>query len=106
MLAVEDDGCGMPPEVLVAELPSVGIELVRTHERPIDLLLTEMIMPEMDGRALAALIQDARPEIRVLCMSGYPGEAAVGKGMESITLLPKPFKTEVLARAVRDALDG
>jgi DNA-binding response OmpR family regulator len=90
-------------EVLAAGLPSEAERLLDGGDR-IDLLLTDVVMPEMSGYDLAARVLERRPEIRMLFMSGYshrvPG-AEIAKG----ELLKKPFAPEQLARAVRAALD-
>ena len=90
-------------EVLAAGLPSEAERLLDGGAR-VDLLLTDVVMPEMSGYDLAARVLERRPEIRMLFMSGYshrvPG-AEIAKG----ELLKKPFAPEQLARAVRAALD-
>ncbi len=77
------------------------------REDRIDLLLTDVVMPEMSGIALAAELREHRPDLRVLYMSGYTEEEIVRRGdaTPGVTLLPKPFSGEELARSVRDALD-
>ncbi len=73
----------------------------------IDLLVTDVVMPEMSGPALAAELRERRPELRVLYMSGYTTEEIVrrGDGGAVTTLLQKPFAGEELARLVRTSLD-
>ncbi len=77
------------------------------HREPIDLLLTDVVMPAMSGVALAAELRERRPELRVLFMSGYTEEEIVrrGDGGPGLRLLRKPFAGDELARAVRAALD-
>ena len=70
-------------------------------------MLTDVIMPGLNGRELADLLQPERPEMRVLYMSGYTGDAIENHGVlaESVAFLPKPFTLEDLLRKVRKELD-
>ncbi len=72
-----------------------------------ELLLTDVIMPEMNGRELAKQLLDRFPDLRVLYISGYPGEALGRHGVPAagLELLAKPFAPEELARRVREVLD-
>ena len=84
-----------------------AMELAQRFPEPIDLLLSDIVMPRMDGIELARRLTQARPDIKVLLMSGYPGDAAetqvpAGRGR----LLNKPFERDELARRVRAVLDG
>ncbi len=87
-----------------------GIEALEVSDRykgPIDLLLTDMVMPGMGGRALAQELTRRRPEIRLAYMSGYTGQAVGSQGPVdpgSVFLL-KPFTRELLTRKIREALD-
>jgi PAS domain S-box-containing protein len=78
------------------------------HPERIDLLLTDVVMPEMSGPALAATLLQRRPDLRVLYMSGYTEEEIVrrGDGGQGLALLQKPFAGEELARAVRTTLEA
>ena len=73
-----------------------------------DLLLTDVILPDSDGKLLAEDLTEKGLASKVLFMSGYIGERISKDGHESIShrLLPKPFTKEALARQVRDTLDG
>jgi two-component system, cell cycle sensor histidine kinase and response regulator CckA len=76
------------------------------HEDLIDLLLTDMIMPVMDGKELAERLKKKHPGLKMLFMSGYPERSNSSSDVdEGVTLLEKPFLRESLARAVRKALD-
>ena len=72
-----------------------------------DLLISDVVMPQMSGYELAAQVSREHPGMRTLFISGYEHEAArAGEGVEERVLLPKPFSPGQLARAVRGVLDG
>jgi PAS domain S-box-containing protein len=93
--------------VLDAAYGHAALDISRSHQEPIDLLLTDVIMPGMNGRELAELLQPERPDMRVLYTSGYTGDAIAHHGVqaESMAFLPKPFAPEDLLHKVRDVLD-
>ena len=76
------------------------------HDGPIDLLLTDVVMPGLSGHDLAEQVVAIRPNIKVVFMSGYPGSGGPGHGMleSSECFLPKPFDEETLGRTLRRAL--
>jgi CheY-like chemotaxis protein len=76
-------------------------------EHVIDLLFTDVVMPEMSGRELADRIQERRPGISILYTSGYTRNAMTNAGRldPSVDLLPKPFTFANLAEKVRQVLD-
>ncbi|HEU4641136.1 MAG TPA: PAS domain S-box protein [Gemmatimonadaceae bacterium] len=78
------------------------------HAGPIDLLLTDVVMPDMSGSALAEQLAASRPELRVLYMSGYTDDEIVRRGFpESETrFLQKPFTADALADALRAVLEA
>jgi len=87
-----------------------GIEALRValaHGQRIDFLLTDVIMPEMNGKALAEHLSVPWPGLKVLFISGYTAEAIAGQGIleEGRPFLQKPFSPEALARKVREVLD-
>jgi PAS domain S-box-containing protein len=90
--------------VLPASRPSEAERLLQ-DEPAVDLLLSDVVMPEMSGYELAARILDRRPEIRTLFMSGYAAGAADAASSASSELLKKPFAPDQLAQAVRRVLD-
>ncbi|MCA1664419.1 MAG: PAS domain S-box protein [Myxococcales bacterium] len=79
----------------------------RSFDGTIDLLLTDVVMPRMDGRELARQLGAARPGLKVIQMSGYPGDARVTPPPQRrVATLSKPFERHDLARCVRQVLDG
>jgi CheY-like chemotaxis protein len=94
--------------VLAAPDGSAALALAGSHDGPIDLLLTDVIMPGMNGRELAATLTRRRPGIRVLYASGYTDNMLEGQGalIPGVTLLDKPFTPADLAAKVRDVLAG
>jgi PAS domain S-box-containing protein len=74
----------------------------------VDLLLTDVVMPGLSGPQLAAELTRRRPEVQVLYMSGYVGDALAEQGLDetAVTIIGKPFKPEQLLRTVRDMLDA
>ena len=94
--------------VLEAAPGDEALRLCRDSARPIDLLLTDVVMPQMSGPELARRILELRPRTKVVYMSGYPDDALGHHGVldPDIILLPKPFTRESLMQHVRRALDG
>jgi two-component system, cell cycle sensor histidine kinase and response regulator CckA len=89
--------------VLAAACPSEAEQLLAANEQ-IDLMLSDVVMPEMSGYDLALKVRERRPEIRLLFMSGYAHRVSGADAVDG-QLLKKPFAPEQLARAVRNALD-
>jgi len=75
--------------------------------RAIDLLLTDVVMPDVNGSELAERLRALAPDMRILFMSGYSDEAVVRHGelSETAAFLEKPFTEKALARKVREVLD-
>jgi two-component system cell cycle sensor histidine kinase/response regulator CckA len=94
--------------VLEAKDAFQALEISKQSEIPIDLLLTDVIMPGMNGRALADILSHLRPEMRVLYMSGYSDGVIAKQGVleTGISILRKPFTREELTRQVEEALFG
>jgi PAS domain S-box-containing protein len=94
--------------VLEAASGPEALRLAAAHEAPIHLLLTDVVMPHMGGRELAARLRAARPDLKVLFTSGYTHNAIVHRGVldPGLSFLPKPYVPHVLARRVRDTLDA
>jgi two-component system, cell cycle sensor histidine kinase and response regulator CckA len=93
--------------VLEAQDGGEALLVAERHQARIHLLLTDLVMPRMSGRELADLMLDARPEVRVLFMSGYTDEAVLRHGVleANVAFLQKPFSPAILARKVREVLD-
>ncbi len=96
--------------ILEARRPADALLIAERHAGPIQLLLTDVIMPQMSGPKLVERVRPLRPEMRVLYMSGYTGNTAPLGGGEgagaNAGFLPKPFTPEGLARKVREVLDA
>ncbi|HEY8503924.1 MAG TPA: response regulator, partial [Gemmataceae bacterium] len=93
--------------VLVAQGGREALETSAGHAGLIELLVTDVIMPQMSGRQLADRLRAARPGLRVLYISGYTGESISHHGVpdDGIAFLAKPFLPAELARKVREVLD-
>jgi CheY-like chemotaxis protein len=94
-------------EVLSAEEPATALEIASLWEGEIDLLLTDVVMPGMNGHELAQRLTTMRPGIKVLFTSGYTDGAVVHHGVsgEGSSFLQKPFTRKTLTRRVREILD-
>ncbi len=92
---------GLGYTVLAAAHGAQALALARAYPGPIHLLLTDVVMPHLGGDTLAAQVAVLRPQIRVLYMSGYAGDALPPDAV----LLQKPFTRDRLARAIRDTID-
>jgi CheY-like chemotaxis protein len=94
--------------VLAAESGREALEVVRGHSGSIDLLITDIMMPDMDGPELAKQLSMIRPETRTLFMSGYMDETLGEQGIlpANVNFIQKPFSPKIIAQKVRDILDG
>lgn len=92
--------------VLAAEDGVSALDLAREQKGRIDLLLSDVVMPGMNGRALRAALLESYPALRVLFMSGYTGDVLAGLGEldRDVSLVPKPFTPDVLLKSVRKLL--
>jgi CheY-like chemotaxis protein len=88
--------------------PAEALELARQPGPAFDLLLTDIVLPDMNGQAVAAKIQTLQPGCRVLFMSGYTEDAIVRHGVltATVSFLPKPFTTTDLLQKIEDVLDA
>ena len=87
-------------EVLAAANGLEGVALFRSFRSSIDLVITDLVMPVIDGYELVRLIRCDRPEARIICITGFGGEGCP----EGTTLLRKPFLPKHLLEAVRRLL--
>jgi CheY-like chemotaxis protein len=117
ILVVEDDAailemietmlqtCGYT--VLTAHLPGRALEVVQENSRHIDLLLTDIVMPEKSGPQLARELSAIHPDIKCLFMSGYSTDKIARQGQPDITenFIQKPFTTLELIEKIRNVLE-
>ncbi len=84
-----------------------ALQLVRGNDHKIDLLLTDVIMPQMNGQMLAEKLKTLRPEIKVLFASGYTHNSIMRRGVlePGVRFIQKPFSPLDLTRKVREVLD-
>ena len=94
--------------VLQAQDGATALEIAEVNPEPIDLLLTDLVMPGMDGRALARRLVESRPTTKVLFMSGYTEHPAVKSAAFTAddVLVQKPFTAAELSSAIRSVLDA
>ncbi len=95
-------------KVIYAENGRHALEVVETFGGPIDLLFTDVVMPEMGGVQLAAVMTARNPDLRVLFSSGYTNSALLERGslVEGVELLQKPYSPATLVQRVRETLDA
>ncbi len=118
ILLVEDDASvremisdtlrGAGYTVLEAAGAAEALAAIERRPGPVDLVLTDVVMPGLNGRDLARRLVSARPGMKVLFMSGYTDDAIVRHGVlePGIAFLAKPFTSGALARKVREVLEG
>jgi CheY-like chemotaxis protein len=96
----------MDYQTIVAEDGASAVAAARGFEGDIDLLLSDLVLPDTNGAEIAKLILQERPGIKVLFMSAYPADLLVQQGRiaPGTRTLEKPFDEEALARAVQVAL--
>ena len=94
-------------KVLTANTPGKALEIAEKYEGPIQLLITDVVMPEMNGKELKERIKKLRPHIKVLFMSGYTGNVIVHRGIieNNVHFLQKPFSIHSLTSKVREVLE-
>jgi two-component system cell cycle sensor histidine kinase/response regulator CckA len=93
--------------VLEAATPGRAVALAEDHKGEIHLLMTDVVMPEMNGRDLADQLHGLYPDLKVLFMSGYTANAIAHCGVldEGMNFIPKPFSVKDLSIKVREVLD-
>jgi CheY-like chemotaxis protein len=118
VLVVEDEAAVRA--TVVGQLASLGYDVAQAADgaaglaafeaarRPYDLLLTDVLMPGLDGKALAAMVAERWPATRIVFMSGYAESTIVHHGSvdAGVLLLNKPFRKSELAQMIRQALDA
>ena len=94
--------------ICVAKDGEEALAVSAAHEGTIDVLITDVVMPNMGGRELALELWKTRPETRVLFMSGYTEDAILHQGLRRATVgfIGKPFRPDFLAAKVREMLDA
>jgi DNA-binding NtrC family response regulator len=94
--------------VVAAATPAEAIRLAGEHPGQIQLLMTDVVMPGMNGSDLSRTLLSLHPELKRLFMSGYTADVIAQQGVisEGVNFIQKPFSMEGLAQAVRAALDG
>jgi len=92
--------------VLIANYPADALSICEKDHSPIDLLITDVVMPKMNGKELRDRIKILRPEIKVLFMSGYTSNVIVHHGIpeEGVQFIQKPFSLNDFARKIQDIL--
>ena len=118
ILVVEDDDtvrpfvehvlCGLGYTVSAARTGEDALALVGDHGRPIDLLVTDIMLPGMNGRELSERLTARQPTLRTLFISGYTEDSVIHQGVldPGVAFLNKPFAPDALGRAVRDAIEA
>lgn len=91
--------------VLEARSGEAALELLETENPPLDLMVTDVMMPGIDGPTLIREVRKSRPALSVVCISGYSEDALRQRiaDAESVAFLPKPFSLKQLAQAVKHA---
>ena len=94
--------------VLEARTPLDAIEIVKQHEDTIHLLITDVVLPEMNGKDLKEHIKKLIPDLKVLFMSGYTADIIMHQGIleDDVNFIQKPFSVKNFAGKVREVLDG
>jgi two-component system cell cycle sensor histidine kinase/response regulator CckA len=95
-------------KVIGASDPLEAQRIAESHRGKIQLLITDVVMPRLNGKELAKALVERRPELKVLYMSGYTDSAIVNSGIlqKEVAFLQKPFTPAALASKVRDVLES
>ncbi|MCX8021980.1 MAG: PAS domain S-box protein [Syntrophorhabdaceae bacterium] len=95
-------------KVLPAQSPIEGIERAKTYEGEIDLLITDIVMPDMNGSELAEILQVMRPSLKALFMSGYTTNVVIKNGIlkKNVHYIQKPFSLHQFSIKIREALES
>jgi PAS domain S-box-containing protein len=118
ILVVEDEAAimklakrileGLGYQVITAAIPSQAILLARKSQKHIDLLITDVIMPETNGKELSTQLTAEFPKLKTLFMSGYTADVIAHRAVleDGMHFIRKPFSLEAMARTVRETLDS
>jgi CheY-like chemotaxis protein len=95
-------------KVLAASSPTLALDMLEKDDLEIGLLLTDVIMPEMNGRELAEKVKQKIPDVRVLYMSGYTADVIANRGIidADVNFIAKPFSLQKLGVAIRKVLEA
>jgi CheY-like chemotaxis protein len=95
-------------DVEVAANGAEALQFSASRPEPIDLVVTDVMMPEMGGRELALRLQEMRPQVRFLYISGYADDRVIREGLDGrpVGLLEKPFTPDELLREVQQILQS
>ena len=93
-------------EVVEARTGEAAVDIFRQDPQRFDLLITDVMMPVLDGPTLIRIVREIRPTLRVVCISGYAEESMRQKldSQSNIEFLPKPFTLKQLAGTVKKVL--
>jgi DNA-binding NtrC family response regulator len=93
--------------VLATAVPGEVMAMVEKHPGMIHLLITDVIMPEINGAELAGLLVSRYPDVRILYMSGYTAEIIAQQGIidVDVNFIQKPFSMEAFTLKVREVLE-
>ena len=94
--------------VLASNSPNEALSVVKEHVGKLNLLITDVVMPAMNGRELSEHLQSLYSNIKTLFMSGYTADIIAHRGVldEGVCFIPKPFSKKDLALKVRESLDS
>lgn len=94
-------------KVLTADNPVKGLQLARRQTQKIDVLITDVVMPDMNGKELSKKVRKLFPDLRIIFMSGYTSDIIAHRGVfeEGVNFISKPFSMSSLAVKVREVLD-
>jgi PAS domain S-box-containing protein len=94
--------------VLTSNTPEKSLEILENHAGPVQLLITDVVMPGMNGKNLSEIVKEKRPGIKILFISGYTADVVARHGVveKDIHLLEKPFTVKTLVSKTREVLDA
>lgn len=94
--------------VLEAGNGEEALRVMQEHHAPVHLVISDVVMPEMNGAELVSFLRDSYPGLRILFISGYTAGhiEAGGERLQGVELLPKPFSPSQLLAKVREILDA